>query len=301
MPLRPATSAGPVSGRPISVADSHSQSLRPSGRITVSRSRPTTAHGEAALRSPMLEAGRETTAERAPQSAASRLDATINNMDTITQGIKKIKINLITQSQKEAREKARLEAEQAQAAAQAAVAKSPRTSSAGTNRSVESGGLKTPNSTSGRRSTVSATSPDSTLPALTSESGLSTPNMEHFTPRTVSPEARQAVPNMSSPRSSQAAEETSDFFVPYQPGGPPPVPIASQEPLKWLPPTLPAGAPVAAPTLKKKNSALFQYGGSGSIPFAPRLASQPTSSSQPKVHRKPSGPIRGVPRSPPKK
>lgn len=299
MPLRPATSAGPTSGRPISVADGHSQSLRPAGRITVSRSRPTTAHGEPALRSPMLEAGRETAAERAPQSAESRLDATINDMDKITKGIKKIKINLITQSQKEAREKARLEAEQAQAAAQAAVAKSPRTSSASTNRSVESGGLKTPSSTSDRRSTVSAASPDSTLPALTSESGLSTPNMEHFTPRTVSPESRQVVPNMSSPRSSQAAEDSSDF-VPYHPEGPPPVPIASQEPLKWLPPNLPASSPVAAPTLKKKNSTLFQYGGSGSIPFAPRLASQPTGS-QPKVQRKPSGPVRGVPRSPPKK
>lgn len=301
MPLRPATSAGPVSGRPLSIADSSSQSLRPSGRITISRSRPTTAHGEPALGSPMLEAGRETAAKRAPQSAESRLDATIDDMDKITKGIKKIKINLITQSQKEAREKARLEAEQAQAAAAAAVARSPRTSSASSNRSVESGGLKTPNSTSDRRSTISATSPDSTMPALTSESGLSTPNMEHFTPRTVSPEARQAIPNMSSPRSSQAAEEQSDFFVPYQPGGPPPVPIASQEPLKWLPPTLPAGAPAAAPSLKKKNSTLFQYGGSGSIPFAPRLASRPTTSSQPKVQRKPSGPIRGVPRSPLKK
>ncbi|KAM0476406.1 hypothetical protein ACHAPX_006318 [Trichoderma viride] len=301
MPLRPSTSAGPASGRPLSMADSSSQSLRPSGRITVSRSRPTTAHGEPALRSPMLEAGRQAAAERAPQSAASRLDATIDDMDKITKGIKKIKINLITQSQKEAREKARLEAEQAQAAAAAAVANSPRTSSASTNRSVESGGLKTPNSTSDRRSIVSATSPDSTMPALTSESGLSTPNMEHFTPRTISPEARQPVPNMSSPRSSQAAEEISESFVPYQPGGPPPVPVASQEPLKWLPPTVPVGAPAAAPTVKKKNSTLFQYGGSGSIPFAPRLANQPTSSSQPKVQRKPSGTIRGVPRSPPKK
>lgn len=301
LPLRPATSAGPVSGRPISVADSHSQSLRPSGRITVSRSRPTTAHGEPALGSPMPEARKETAAERSPQTAESRLDATINDMDKITKGIKKIKINLITQSQKEAREKARLEAEQAQAAAAAAVARSPRTSSASTNRSVESGGLKTPNSTSDRRSTVSAASPDSTMPALTSESGLSTPNMEHFTPRTVSPETRQAVPNMSSPRSSHAAEDPSDFFVPYQPGGPPPVPIASQEPLKWLPPALPVGSPAAAPSLKKKNSTLFQYGGSGSIPFAPRLASQSTTSPQPKVQRKPSGPIRGVPRSPPKK
>lgn len=301
MPLRPSTSAGPASGRPLSIAESSSQSLRPSGKITVSRSRPTTAHGEPALRSPMLEARRETAAERAPQSAASRLDATIDDMDKITKGIKKIKINLITQSQKEAREKARLEAEQAQAAAAAAVAKSPRTSSASTNRSVESGGLKTPNSTSDRRSIVSATSPDSTMPALTSESGLSTPNMEHYTPRTVSPEARQTVPNMSSPRSSQAAEEISEIFVPYQPGGPPPAPIASQEPLKWLPPTSPAGPAAAAPIVKKKNSTLFQYGGSGSIPFAPRLANQPTTSSQPKVQRKPSGPIRGVPRSPPKK
>ncbi|KAM0253363.1 hypothetical protein ACHAQJ_007314 [Trichoderma viride] len=297
MPLRPATSAGPASGRPISVAENHTQSFGSSGRITVRRSRPTTSHGEPALRSPMLEARREAPAEAAPASAVSRLDAAIDDMDKITKGIKKIKVNLITQSQKEAREKARLEAEQAAAAP----AKSPRTSSAGTNRSVESGGLKTPNSTTGRRSTVSATSPDGTVPALTSESGLSTPNLEHFTPRTISPEARQTVPNVSSPRSTKATEETGGFFVPYQPGGPPPVSISPQEPLKWMPPTLPTGAPIVTPGLVKKSSTLFQYGNSGGIPFAPKQSSQRDPSPQHKVQRKPSGPIRGVPRSPPKK
>lgn len=251
----------------------------------------------------MLEARKEAPAESAPASSGARLDATIDDMDKITKGIKKIKINLITQSQKEAREKARLEAEQAaEAAAAAAPARSPRTSSAGTNRSVESGGLKTPNSTTGRRSVVSATSPDGTVPALTSESGLSTPNLEHFTPRTISPEARQTVPNVSSPRSTKVMEETADFFVPYQPGGPPPVSISPQEPLQWLPPSVPSGTPIVTPSLvKKKSSALFQYGNSGGIPFAPKQSSQRTPSPQHKVQRKPSGPIRGVARSPPKK
>jgi histone deacetylase HOS3 len=246
----------------------------------------------------MLEARKEASAESAPASSVSRLDATIDDMDKITKGIKKIKINLITQSQKEAREKARLEAEQAAAAP----ARSPRTSSAGTNRSVESGGLKTPNSSTGRRSTVNAASPDGTVPALTSESGLSTPNMEHFTPRTISPEARQTLPSVSPPRSTKVAEETADFFVPYQPGGPPPVSISPQEPLQWLPPTLPAGAPIVTPSLVKKSSTLFQYGKSGGIPFAPKQSSQRDPSPQHKVvQRKPSGPIRGIARSPPKK
>lgn len=230
--------------------------------------------------------------------AVARLDATIDDMDKLTKGIKKIKINLITQSQKEARqreaqEKARLEAEQA------AAAKSPReqrTTSAGTNRSAESGDLKTPNSTTGRRSTINATSPDGTVPALstTSGSGLSTPNLEHFTPRTISPDARQTVPNV--------VGEQADFFVPYQPEGPAPVAISSQEPLQWLPPTLPAHTPVGTPNvLKKKTSALFQYGSSSGVPFAPKQSVQRTPSPQHKLQRKPSGVIRGVPRSPPRK
>ncbi|KAL6866736.1 Arginase/deacetylase [Trichoderma novae-zelandiae] len=297
LPLRPSTSAGPIAGRPLSVAEHHPQGSGPAGRITVRRSRPTTSNGEPAPRSPMLEAGKEAFAEGTTAPAVSRLDATIDDMDKITKGIKKIKINLITQSQKEARERARLEAEQA------AAAKAPgelRTSSASTNRSFESGGLKTPNSSVGRRSTINATSPDGTMPALStaSESSLSTPNLEHFSPRTVSPEARQAVPNVSSPRSAKATDESPEFFQ-YQPEGPPPVTVSSQEPLKWLPPTLPAGPPAVQPGLVKKSSTLFQYGGSGTIPFAKQSANR--SSSPQKVQRKPSGPIRSAPRSPPKK
>ncbi|KAH6605325.1 histone deacetylase hos3 [Trichoderma cornu-damae] len=304
MPLRPATSAGPIDGRPISLAGNHAQGFASAGRLTVRRSRPTTAHGEPALRSPMLEAGNEASSEATTAPAVSRLDATIDDMDKITKGIKKIKINLITQSQKEAREKARLEAEQA-AAANAANAKSSRgqrTPSTGTNGSVESGGLKTPNSTTGCRPTSSSASPDGAMPALTSGSGLSTPNLEHFTPRTISPEARQTVPSVSPPRSTKAMEETADFFIPYQAEGPPPVSVGLQEPLKWLPPTLPAKTPAATPSLAKKSSALFQHGGSGGVPLAPRQpAQQRTPSPQNKVQRKPSGPARGIPRSPPKK
>ncbi|UKZ82528.1 hypothetical protein TrVFT333_010317 [Trichoderma virens FT-333] len=251
LPLRPATSAGPIAGRPISIADNHAQSVGPTGRITVRRSRPTTAHGEPALRSPMLEARKEGPAEATTAPSVARLDATIDDMDKITKDIKKIKINLITQSQKEAKEKARLEAEQA--------AKSElRTSSASTNRSVESGGLKTPNSATGRRSTFNAASPDGTMPALStaSESSLSTPNMEHFTPRTVSPESRQAVPNVSSPRSAKVMDETSEFFQ-YQPEGPPPVSIPPQEPLKWLPQHSQAALQLSHLASLRRRAALF--------------------------------------------
>ncbi|PTB64672.1 Arginase/deacetylase [Trichoderma citrinoviride] len=254
LPLRPSTSAGPIAGRPLSVAGNQAQSSGSTGRITVRKSRPTSSNGEPALRSPMLEAGKEALAERTTAPAVSRLDATIDDMDKITKGIKKIKINLITQSQKEAREKARLEAEAAAAAATA------------------SGELR--------------------------PSTLSTPNLEHSTPRTVSPEARQAVPNVSSPRSAKAMDEAHEFFQ-YQPEGPPPVSVSSQEPLKWLPPSLPAGPPAVQPGLVKKSSTLFQYGGSGTIPFAKQPANRDPSPQ--KVQRKPSGPLRPAPRSPPRK
>ncbi|KAL7816124.1 Arginase/deacetylase [Trichoderma gracile] len=295
LPLRPSTSAGPIAGRPLSVAGHQAQSSGSTGRTTVRRSRPTSSSGEPALRSPMLEAGREAPAEGTTAPAVSRLDATIDDMDKITKGIKKIKINLITQSQKEAREKARLEAEAAAAAATASGELRP--SSASTNRSVESGGLKTPNSSVGRRSTVNATSPDGAMPALStaSESTLSTPNFEHVTPRTLSPEARQAVPNVSSPRSAKATDEAHEFLQ-YQPEGPPPVSVSSQEPLKWLPPSLPAGPPAVQPGLVKKSSTLFQYGGSGTIPFAKQPAKQPANRSPPpqKAQRQPSGSVRGT-------
>ncbi|KAL7934252.1 hypothetical protein V8C35DRAFT_38721 [Trichoderma chlorosporum] len=302
LPLRPSTSAGPIAGRPISVADNHTRSPGSTGRITVRRSRPTTAHGEPALRSPMRETGKESPAETTTAPAVARLDATIDDMDKITKGIKKIKINLITQSQKEAREKARIEAEQAAAAAASVANSELRTTSASTNRSVESSGLKTPNSAISRGSIMNAASPDGIMPALStaSESSLSTPNLEHFTPRSISPEARQVVPSMSSPHSTRAMDETAEFFQ-YQPEGPPPVSVTPQEPLKWLPPTLPASSPVITPgLLKKKSSTLFQYGSSGTIPFAPRQPANRSPSPQ-KTQRKPSGPVRGAPISPPKK
>ncbi|EGR46779.1 uncharacterized protein TRIREDRAFT_65533 [Trichoderma reesei QM6a] len=246
LPLRPSTSAGPIAGRPLSVAGHQAQSPGSTGRITVRRSRPTSSSGEPAPRSPMVEAGKEAPAQGTTAPAVSRLDATIDDMDKITKGIKKIKINLITQSQKEAREKARLEAEAAAAAATA------------------SGELRP---------------------------SLSTPNFEHVTPRTLSPEARQAVPNVSSPRSAKASDEAHEFLQ-YQPEGPPPVPMTSQEPLKWLPPSLPAGPPTVQPGLVKKSSTLFQYGGSGTIPFA----KQPANRSPPaqKAQRQPSGSVRGT-------
>ncbi|KAK2126892.1 hypothetical protein NOF04DRAFT_1415192 [Fusarium oxysporum II5] len=171
-----------------------------------------------------------------------------DDIDSITSGMKKIRINLITQSQKDAKERARLEAEKAK----------------------------------GKESSIT------------------------YKPATASSITQLMSPPLSSPAipsvSVHPSTDADDIFVPYQPEGPAPEPVAQSEPLKWLPPNVPTPSeqtPVATPSPAKKSN-LFQY--TSGIPFAPRPgqgANEPKAAEQGvKPEPNPPNPIEEIPETP---
>ncbi|KAK5991143.1 Histone deacetylase HOS3 [Cladobotryum mycophilum] len=263
--LKP-SSDGSVSTEPVVSRPATSIGSRPTSRpASALNARPTTT--KIAVKKPRAPVPtRRDTLPRTPRSvtvspptssgglASTRSEPARDDMSNLTNGMKKIKINLITKSQKEAREKARLETEKVVATQPLVSSPTPETPGAP---------FQTP-------------SPGN-VPALTttSESGLSTPVLEHYASTAVSPELKQATPFGSSPAVTvRPNDETNDFFVPYQPEGPAPVAIAQQEPLKWLPPAV-SSPPVKSPTSKTPSptkspvkSNIFKY--TSGIPFAPQ-------------------------------
>lgn len=210
-----------------------------------------------------------------PQARAGPSSATGDDIDSITTGMKKIRINLITQSQKEARERARLEAEKVKArsvSASAAISqpKPARPIEAPADRR-QSPEIRGPDS--GNISPTQVAAPNSeipTPPATISSSGLTTPFPD--APFEINEPQQVSLPPSSSPIPSVSIQSSDDdnVFIAYQPEGPAPVAVAQQEPIKWLPPnvqTPSSQTPAATPSPVKKSN-LFQY--TEGIPFAPR-------------------------------
>lgn len=179
------------------------------------------------------------------------------SVDKITTGMKKIKINLITQAQKEAR--ARKQQQQQQQS----------------DGKEELGKPKIQVDTSRRgRSSVSAepTSSSSIADAAASEGSF----LSRTTSDMSSPALDYSPADMSSPLGPKGdnarynkSVSPSDFIA-YQPDGPDAVMVSREEPLQWLAPntaTPSANTPVGTPLPAKKNG-LFQY--ASGIPFAPR-------------------------------
>ena len=258
---RPAAGQGAV--RPELASAGRSQST---GTLPVKKTRAPAA----SRKDPDVKSARATKKIGAPstktESSPSRqtTESPEDGLDSITSGMKKIKINLITQSKKEARDKARTEGS------------SSRPPSAGR---VTRSGRSTP-----------ITSPDTELPPLPSYE--KTIKEETATPMTASdPVYNEAPGGQSSTDTPKVASNPSeqhphtptipevsiqsddpDIFIPYQPEGPPPEAVTPGESLKWLPPnvnTPGVETPMATPSPAKKNANLFHYT-PGSIPFAPR-------------------------------
>jgi histone deacetylase HOS3 len=198
--------------------------------------------------------------------------------------MRKIRINLITKSQKDAKARARLEAEKAKDSVSATGQANPvkTSSTAGHPSEVQSGD---PNTIAASTETYN-TSPalslpvNPTPPATTASSGIATPLQEQDPFKPAAHVSQLASPPLSSPSipsvSVHPSADADDVFIPYEPEGPAPKPIAQNEPLKWLPPNMPTPAtqtPAATPSPVKKNK-LFQYTSSSGIPFAPRSRPQ---------------------------
>lgn len=208
-----------------------------------------------------------------PQAKAGPSGGKGDDIDSITTGMKKIRINLITQSQKEARERARLEAEKGKArsvSASAAISqpKPVKPAEASTDRQ-QSPEIRGPDS--GNISPTQVVAPSSeipTPPATISSSGLTTPFPD--APFEMTSEPQQVSRSSPIPSVSIQSSDDDNVFIAYQPEGPAPVAVAQQEPIKWLPPNVQTPAtqtPAATPSPVKKNN-LFQY--TEGIPFAPR-------------------------------
>lgn len=239
--------------------------------ITPSGSRPATAtaqKGKSPARQP---------------NKPSQPDKAGDDMDQLTSGMKKIRINLITQSQKDAREKKRLELEKA-SSAPASGSATPSVQEevkkpivvVPTSVTPEPSIARSEESDISPKQSVSTDPRVPTPPTTVSSSGISTPYQEQdpFS----APDPQQVMLPASSPSIPSVAIQTggdgSDVFIAYQPEGPAPVALAQQEPLKWLPanvPTPSANTPAATPSPVKKNN-LFHY--TAGIPFAPRPQEQ---------------------------
>ncbi|KAF4446364.1 histone deacetylase HOS3 [Fusarium austroafricanum] len=247
---------------------------------TAGSSRPATATQKA--RSPAKPSKKD----GASSSAAG------DDMDSITTGMKKIRINLITQSQKDAKERARLEAEKAKGKESSINCKPQLQKPA----SGSSSAQHSPKTTTHDQPSPTQPAPtDNRNPTPpTSSSGLVTPLQEQYAFDSGAPVTQLVSPPLSSPAipsvSVHPSTDADDMFIPYQPEGPAPEPVAQSEPLKWLPPNVPTPSeqtPVATPSPAKKNN-LFQY--TAGIPFAPRPGQQ--------THDVKSEPVEEIPETP---
>ncbi|KAF7910541.1 hypothetical protein BELL_0794g00030 [Botrytis elliptica] len=181
-----------------------------------------------------------------------------SDVDSLTSGMKKIKISLLTKAQKEAKEeeKHRVKIESSQEDGQAY-----------SNMSNE-----TPPTTANSETTYnqSATS----TPIMSISPGPSTPQL-FLPPRDSAqleepeqvplPTSSPIGPPMEQYESGNVSDHSSNYsadrFVPFQPQGPIPSTIAQQEPLRWLPPN--TNTPAA---VKKYDLPVFTS--TSAIPFA---------------------------------
>lgn len=215
-----------------------------------------------------------------PDQQSQAADSTNDEMEKITSGMKKIKINLITQSQREARERAR-----AEASSSAATPSEGRSTRSGMSTPVVSPTMELPSAIPSYAIGVGPPMP-SALPA--SDPGYVSAATDPPSVRAAAEDYEQTLPEITSnepsgsslPASSpvipqvaiQPSSDPPDVFIPYQPEGPTPVAAAQFEPIRWLPPNVPTpstNTPAATPSPVKRHDNLFHYT-PGSIPFAPR-------------------------------
>lgn len=234
---------------------------------------------------PAASASRQPESSKAAATASSSRNPN-DDLENITNGMKRIKINLITQSQKEARERSRAGQDASVASEDKLQVRSgdstpmvspttlvsPTTMVSGTSSSIAeaidtpfSDELPTPDIQNQRASAFTPSEDELgemvTLPPLR-QTTVDTWSSDKHGSTALAPSS-PAVPHVE----IQPSSDPADVFIPYQPEGPTPVPADSAESLKWLPPNV--NTPAATPSPVKKQNHLFHYT-PGSIPFAPR-------------------------------
>ena len=201
-----------------------------------------------------------------------------DEMDKLAGEMKKIKITVITKAQKEARERERLAKEKLlkAAAAQPAPGTVTTTPSSVAPAPANPQHLPSPTPSPAPQHSHAAQTPPHSLPEPTTTPTTTTTTLT--SPPTTDP--RAPPPSSSSPIPG-GQENDNDIFIPYQPDGPAPDPLApahpqqqqqqQQQQLHWLPPNV-CATPVQSPAPAVKRGMLPVFGSTGVIPFAPRPA-----------------------------
>jgi histone deacetylase HOS3 len=191
-----------------------------------------------------------------PTTLPATPDTEADPMDSLTSGMKKIRINLITKSQKEERERAAA----ASASTSAAPSPTPDTSMPPPPPPPiihpASSEASRPNTSEGSIATCS--SPP--------QRDISTPVSERASSG-LSPDPRNLALPASSPPAILGLPAGEDVFVAYQPEGPEPVAVTGPEEgstLTWLPPN------TAATPAAMRRTDLPVFTATSAIPFAPR-------------------------------
>lgn len=192
------------------------------------------------------------------------------SVDKITSGMKKIKINLITQKQKEAKEKAqqqmRASSEETRSSVepQITIKACPDTETPrlGPSRAVTMDASPLQLAAAADGSFLNRTAMSSPADADATLSDIASPLVnkgQHQRAANAEQKAESAIPKVE-----------VDDFVTYQPDGPEPVAASRNEPLKWLPPNIPTPSAMTPATTPhpNKNNGLFRY--TSGIPFAPK-------------------------------
>ncbi|KAI9741539.1 MAG: hypothetical protein M1818_004345 [Claussenomyces sp. TS43310] len=239
----------------------------------------TVGGGEESRRLPSLPRKQSSTEAEAAAMAA----VTDPDLETLTSGMRKIKLSLTTKAQREAREQAKL-------AATTALSKGPAKDAT----KVVPEPVPEPASASMPAHNGTAAPDDEVSPVR--ESSLSPTPKAPSTPQmgrihqmqeaanvplpSSSPAAPPVLPSAPTPPMATFASAThgaSNVFIPYQPEGPTPVALAKQEELHWLEPntSTPSPMPREAPAAPHHGSSggrsmkdMPVFSATGVIPFA---------------------------------
>ncbi|PHH59805.1 hypothetical protein CDD81_2572 [Ophiocordyceps australis] len=281
--------------RPTSAMSSRTQST---GKLAVKKTRTTAGarrDGTAKAASSPKKAAGPTQATKSqasssrPSTATSVMSHDVGDaMENITSGMRKIRINLITGSQRETKAQARCEADKM--ATSQGNGNSSRLDPTAVKQHVM--GVELTNHGVPLASSIpvvtqaSTTNQGSTCSSLPDElAGVPerphTPHDKTLTARRETPDARQSAAQAANlaemPTPALSADGSDACFIPYQPAGPQPVAVEQQASLTWLPPNMSTpftGTPVDTPNPAEKNGNLFRY--TSGIPFAPAAQSSGT-------------------------
>lgn len=303
MPPVPATAPAPrrtTTSRP----NSRAGNAQSGGKVPLQKNRGAPVRKEAAANGPRTVKKTSTPARAGKQPALVGADTPTPctglplsvagndanaDMDNLAMGVKKIRINLITQSQKEAKMKTKYVATDSAAGGRgvdhdSATVNSEKTPTPECMSSIPTvlvGPSALPASCASEPLQAQAQAQAPPTPSL-SGGRVPTPVEALYTSSgTSSPTPAPSLLAGSSPNvphvAIHAASDTSDMFIPYQPEGSEAVAVTlvPQEPLKWLPPNVPAPSAstptgTGTPAPVAKPSGLFKYQHNSGIPFAPR-------------------------------